>query len=57
MYCFCLGQAFSYKDLGDAPETAILAQNISNGKAVALLWFATTLVEEVGKTDSNSMKQ
>jgi hypothetical protein len=32
-------------------------QNISEDQAVAIFWFAATLVEEVGKTDSNSMKQ
>jgi len=41
-----------------------MVDNISNTKnsspvpkAVALFWFAATLVEEVGKTDSSSMKQ
>lgn len=56
-YCLCLGQTVSYEALGDEPNSAVLIQSISNDKAVAILWFATTLVEEVGKTDSNSMKQ
>jgi len=46
-----------YSALEKAPETSILIQNLSNSKAVAVLWFAATLVEEVGRTDSQSMKQ
>lgn len=57
MYCLCIGQPTSYATLTDAPDTTILAQNISNGKVIVLFWFATALVEEVGKTDSSSMKQ
>lgn len=36
---------------------AVLAQNLPDDKSLAILWFSATLVEEVGKTDSNSMKQ
>ena len=57
MYCVCIDQPSSYGTLGDAPETAVLVQNIPNEKAIAILWFASTLVEEVGKMDSSSMKQ
>jgi hypothetical protein len=57
MYCLCIGQAAPYDSLDGAPETAILLQNISSEKAVLLCWFAATLVEEVGKMDSTSMKQ
>jgi len=55
--CLCRNEALPYEALEEAPETATLVQNISNAKSVALFWFATSLVEEVGKTDSNSMKQ
>lgn len=57
MYCVCIEQPSPYGTLGDAPETAVLVQNMLNEKAIAILWFASTLVEEVGKMDSNSMKQ
>jgi hypothetical protein len=36
---------------------AVLSQNLTDDKSLAVLWFAATLVEEVGKTDRNSMKQ
>ncbi|KAE9374892.1 ARM repeat-containing protein [Stipitochalara longipes BDJ] len=57
MYCLCTNEACPYSSLDDAPETAVLIQNLSDAKAVAVFWVAGTLVEEVGKTDSNSMKQ
>jgi hypothetical protein len=56
IYCLCIGQPTPYDALSEAPSSAILTQNISKEKAVVILWFATTLVEDVGKTDSNSMK-
>lgn len=57
LYCLCLGQATPYNELGDAPESTILVQNISSDKAVIIFWFISNLVEDVGKMDSNSMKQ
>jgi hypothetical protein len=39
------------------PETSQLIENITDEKATIVLWFASNLVEEVGKTDSSSMKQ
>lgn len=57
MYCLCLGRAVPYDGLEAAPETSQLIQNITDEKATIILWFASNLVEEVGKTDSNSMKQ
>lgn len=57
MYCLCINQPVSYSILQEAPETTVLVREISNERAIALFWFATSLVEEVGKTDSNSMKQ
>jgi hypothetical protein len=57
MYCLYTNHAVPYQGLDDDLETATMVQNISNEKAVAILWFAAALVEEVGKTDSNSMKQ
>jgi hypothetical protein len=57
MYCLCTNEALPYNSLDDAPETSVLVQNLSDDKAVAIFWVAATLVEEVGKTDSSSMKQ
>ncbi len=57
MYCLCANEVLPYESLENAPETDILVQNLSDSKAVAMFWVAATLAEEVGKTDSNSMKQ
>jgi hypothetical protein len=57
MYSLCNNEARPYTSLDEAPETEILRHSLSDAKAVAVFWVATTLVEEVGKTDSNSMKQ
>jgi hypothetical protein len=52
-----MNRAVSYESLEEAPDNATLIQNLSNEQAVVVFWFAGALVEEVGKTDSNSMKQ
>ncbi|KAG4442578.1 hypothetical protein IFR05_001908 [Cadophora sp. M221] len=64
MLCLCTNEALPYVALENSQDTASMVENISGSKtsnsvpkAVALFWFAATLVEEVGKTDSNSMKQ
>lgn len=57
MYCLCTGQAVPYSALEGAPATSLLVQGLSSEKAVIVCWFAATLVEEVGKMDSSSMKQ
>jgi hypothetical protein len=56
VYCLCLGRPVAYGDLATA-DTTTLSQSISNEKATIVLLFATILVEEVGKTDRNAMKQ
>lgn len=53
----CTNEALPYDQLSAAPETSVLVQNISNERAVAVFWFASTLVDEIGKMDSNNMKQ
>jgi hypothetical protein len=57
MYCMCVNEALPYDQLSAAPEISILVQNISYEEAVAVFWFASTLVDEVVKMDSNNMKQ
>ena len=57
LYCLYANRAVPYEHMDDNFDTATAIQSLSSEKAVALLWFAGTLVEEVGKTDSNSMKQ
>lgn len=57
MYCLCASESLPYSAVDNAPETPVLVQNLSDNKAIAIFWVAETLVEEVGKMDSNSMKQ
>jgi hypothetical protein len=49
--------AIPYDALHEAPDMQTMIRELPDQKAVAIFWFASTLVEEVGKTDSNSMKQ
>ncbi|KAL2068336.1 hypothetical protein VTL71DRAFT_16434 [Oculimacula yallundae] len=64
MLCLCANEALPYAAMDDSHDTNSMVETISTlearnsiPKSMALFWFAATLVEEVGKTDSNSMKQ
>jgi len=58
LYCLCIQTVVPYDDtLPENSDTAVLVAELSNEKATAILWFASSLVEEVGKTDSSLMKQ
>lgn len=57
MYCLCIKEAIPYDALPDGIDTQTLVGSIPDATAMAIFWFASSLVEEVGKTDSNSMKQ
>ena len=57
LYCFCQNEAMPYQSLAGAPDTPILIAELPHDKAIVLFWFASTLVDEVGKTDSTAMKQ
>jgi hypothetical protein len=57
IYCVYMRSAVPYDALHDAPDMQTMIQELPDQKAVVIFWFASTLVEEVGKTDSNSMKQ
>ncbi|RDW70210.1 putative importin 13 protein [Coleophoma crateriformis] len=46
-----------YDAVDSALDTANLMEGLSDAKLLAIFWFSTALVEEVGKTDSASMKQ
>jgi hypothetical protein len=50
-------EAVSYESMAQAADTPVLIEHLDHNKAVVVCWFAATLVEEVGKTDSSSMKQ
>ncbi|EGO57809.1 hypothetical protein NEUTE1DRAFT_122164 [Neurospora tetrasperma FGSC 2508] len=51
-----IGRATPIEALDDALETPIIANNLEISKLKVAVWFATSLVEEVGKTDMNSIK-
>lgn len=57
IYSFYVNQAVPYSSMAEAPDTPLLIGNLSNEKAIVIFWFAAALVEEIGKTDSSSMKQ
>jgi hypothetical protein len=55
--CLSAGHVTPYCTIEEMPETSQLIESITDEKATIVLWFASNLVEEVGKTDSSSMKQ
>ena len=57
-YCLYRNQALEYSTVVDeVPEASVMLQDMPSHQLVAILWFSSGLVEEVGKMDSNSMKQ
>jgi hypothetical protein len=54
LHCFDLGRSVPVDDLDDAPRVSAIAGQLSLNKLQAAIWFAATLVEDVGKTDMNS---
>ena len=57
LYCLYAEQVSPYGVLDGAPDTSVLVRSISSEKAIIVFWFISTLVEDVGKMDSTSMKQ
>ena len=57
IYCVYMRSAVPYESSQDAPDMHSMIRELPDTKAVVIFWFASTLVEEVGKTDSNSIKQ
>lgn len=56
LYSLDLGRATPIEALDDALDTSVIVQNLEASKLKVAIWFATSLVEEVGKTDMNSIK-
>ncbi len=56
LYCLDSGHSLPVSNLSDAPQTATLVDSLDRSKVRAAMWFASTLVEDVGKTDMNSPK-
>ncbi|KAK4155198.1 armadillo-type protein [Chaetomidium leptoderma] len=55
-YCLDLGRGASLDSLDDALQTDVLVAKLDRQKLRMAIWFATTLVEEVGKTDMGAPK-
>ncbi|KXX78656.1 Importin-13 [Madurella mycetomatis] len=55
-YCLDLGGGAPVERLDDALETHILVSKLDGSKLKVAIWFATLLVEEVGKTDMNAAR-
>jgi hypothetical protein len=56
VYCLDLGRGAPVDNLDDALSTEILVAKLDRQKLSVAIWFATTLVEEVGKTDMSATK-
>ncbi|KAL2017293.1 hypothetical protein VTK56DRAFT_2316 [Thermocarpiscus australiensis] len=56
VYCLDIGRGAPVESLDDALETDVLISKLGRQKLRAAVWFATSLVEEVGKTDMNAPK-
>ncbi|KAK4238590.1 hypothetical protein C8A03DRAFT_33405 [Achaetomium macrosporum] len=56
IYCLDLGRGAPVESLDDALQTDILVGKLDRRKLNVAIWFATTLVEEVGKTDMTAPK-
>ncbi|RKF72661.1 Importin beta-like protein [Golovinomyces cichoracearum] len=56
LYCFCSNEALPYSALDESLDSGILILNITERKAQTVFWFASALVEDLSKMDSNSMK-
>ncbi|AEO69005.1 uncharacterized protein THITE_2054084 [Thermothielavioides terrestris NRRL 8126] len=56
IYCLDLGRGASVESLDDALQTDLLVGKLDRQKLRAAIWFATSFVEEVGKTDMTAPK-
>lgn len=56
LYCLDLGYGDPVRSLHDSVQVDLLVGNLDRQKLRAAIWFATLLVEEVGKTDMNATR-
>ena len=52
-----MNDAVSTESLDQNPDILVLMDRLTGEKALAALWFSTAVAEEVGKTDSNNIRQ
>ena len=56
IWCFSIGSVVDKEGISQLPSTVVLLANLNALQLKTLLWFSTTLVEEVGKMNSNSIQ-
>lgn len=56
LHCLDLGRGAPLESLDDALPTDILVGKLDRQKLRLAIWFATSFVEEVGKTDMGAPK-
>ena len=56
LYCLDLGGGAPVENLDDALGTDVLVSKLDRQRLRVAIWFATSLVEEVGKTDMSAAK-
>lgn len=56
LYCLDIGRSVPVEALDEALQTNVIVGNLGERKMWLAITFATALVEEVGKTDMNSVK-
>lgn len=56
IYCLDLGQGAPVDSLDNALPADVLVGKLGPQKLKVAIWFATSFVEEVGKTDMNAAK-
>lgn len=56
VYCLDVGSAVPLESVDEKLPTTVLVEGLEPQKLKLAIWFATALVEEVGKTDMNSSK-
>lgn len=54
--CFSAGDAVAYDVLDQFPTTNDLTPGMSRSQLLTTIWLITTVVEEVGKMESNSIQ-
>ena len=56
LYCLDVGHGTPVESLDDALPTDSLVAKLDRQKLRVAIWFATSFVEEVGKTDMTAVK-
>ena len=55
--CFSHGAVVPLESVNQSPETSEFPVWLGADEVIAILWFSTTLVDEVGKIDPSNIKE